>query len=86
MEITIKKTVEEKVQISLPAFTKTICHYYKVYSEDYCIAVTNLADHKGVQIQQSSLAFASTYKVCTEQEFLDMFNKVNNELCHLATV
>ncbi len=86
MEISIKKTLEEKVQITLPYFTKTICHYYKVYSEDYCIAITNLADHKGIQIQQSSLAFASTYKVGTEQEFNEMFNKVNSELCHLATV
>jgi hypothetical protein len=86
MEISIKKTLEEKVQITLPYFTKTICHYYKVYSEDHCIAVTNLAGYKGVQIQQSSLAFASTYEVCTEQEFNEMFNQINSELCHLATV
>lgn len=86
MEITTKKTVEEKVQITLPYFTKTICHYYKVYSEDYCIAVTNLDGYKGIQIQQSSLAFASTYEVCTEQEFNEMFNLINSELCQLATV
>jgi hypothetical protein len=86
MKLTTKKTVEVEITLTLPYFTKTICHYYKVYSEDYCIAVTNLAGYKGVQIQQSSLAFASTYEVCTEQEFNEMFNLINSELCHLATV
>ncbi len=86
MEITIKKTLEEKVQITLPYFTKTVCHYYKVYSDTHCICVTNLAGYKGVQIHQSSLAFGGNYEVCTESEFLDMYNKVNNELCQLATL
>jgi hypothetical protein len=86
MEISIKKTLEEKVQITLPYFTRTLCHYYKVYSEVHCIAVTNLDGYKGVQVQSSSLAFASTYEVCTEKEFNEMFNKVNNELCHIATL
>jgi hypothetical protein len=86
MKLTTKKTVEVEITLTLPYFTKTICHYYKVYSEDYCIAVTNLAGYKGVQIQQSSLAFASTYEVCTEQEFNEMFNLINSELCQLATV
>jgi hypothetical protein len=85
MEIRIKKTVEEKVQITLPYFTKTICHYYKVYSDTHCICVTNLAGYNSIQIHQSSLAFASKYEFCTESEFLDMYNKVNDELCQLAT-
>jgi len=86
MEISIKKTLEEKVQITLPYFTRTLCHYYKVYSEDYCICVTNLDGYKAVQIQNASLAFASKYEVSNESEFLDMYNKINDELCHIATL
>lgn len=86
MEITIKKTVEEKVQITLPYFTKTICHYYKVYSDTHCICVTKLAGYNSIQIHQSNLAFGGNYEVCAESEFLDIYNLVNSELCLLATV
>jgi hypothetical protein len=86
MKLTTKKTVEEELEITLPYFTKTICHYYKVYSDTHCICVTNLAGYNSITIHQSSLAFGGNYEVCTEQEFLDMFNKVNSELCQLATV
>lgn len=86
MEITIKKTVEEKVQITLPYFTKTICHYYKVYSDTHCICVTVLSGHKSVSVNHSAIAFGGNYEVCTETEFLDMYNLINLELCQLATV
>jgi hypothetical protein len=84
MEITIKKTVEEKVQISLPAFfrSKTQHFYYKVYSEDHCIQVYD----GEIGIKHATIFMVLDYEFCTEQEFNEMFNKVNNELCQLATV
>ena len=83
MEITIKKTVEEKLQVTLPAFfrSKTQHFYYKVYSEDYCIQIYN----EEIGIKHATIFTILDYEVCTEVEFLNKFNEVNNILCHLAT-
>ena len=83
MEITIKKTVEETINIELPAFfrSKSKHFYYKVYSEDYCIQI--YADEIG--IKHASIFTILDYEPCTESEFLDKFNEVNSQLCHLAT-
>ena len=84
MEITIKKTVEEKVQISLPAFfrSKSKIFHYKVYSEKHCIQIYD----EEISVKHASIFTVLDYEVCTESEFLDKFNEVNNILCHLATV
>lgn len=84
MEITVKKTVEEKVQITLPAFfrSKTQHFYYKVYSEDHCLAVHS----EEIGIKHATIFMVLDYEPCTESEFLDMYNKVNDTLCQLATV
>ena len=84
MEITIKKTVEEKVQISLPAFfrSKSKIFHYKVYSEKHCIQIYD----EEISVKHASIFTVLDYEVCTEAEFLDKFNEVNNILCQLATV
>ena len=84
MEITIKKTVEEKFNIELPSFfrSKSKVFYYKVFSQEHCIQIYD----KEIGIKHASIFTVLDYEPCTESDFLDMYNKVNSELCHLATV
>ena len=84
MEITIKKTVEEKVQISLPSFfrSKSKVFHYKVYSEKHCIQIYD----DEISIKHATIFTILDYEPCTESDFLNKFNEVNNILCQLATV
>jgi len=84
MKITTKKTVEFEIDIPVPSFirSKTKNFYYKVYSEDYCIQVYD----GEIGIKHATIFTVLDYEFCTEQEFNEMFNKVNSELCQLATV
>ncbi len=84
MKITSKKTVEETINIELPAFfrSKSKVFYYKVYSEKHCIQIYD----DEISIKHATIFTILDYETCTESEFLDEFNKVNNTLCQLATV
>ncbi len=84
MKITSKKTVEIELDIPLPSFirSKTQHFYYKVYSEDHCLSVHS----EEIGIKHASIFTVLDYEFCTEQEFNEMFNKVNNTLCHIATL
>ena len=84
MKLKAKKTVEFEINIPVPSFirSKSKVFYYKVYSEDYCIQVYD----GEIGIKHATIFMVLDYEFCTEQEFNEMFNKVNSELCHLATV
>jgi hypothetical protein len=84
MKLTTTKTVEFEINIPVPSFirSKTKNFYYKVYSQDYCIQVYD----GEIGIKHATIFMVLDYEFCTEQEFNEMFNKVNSELCQLATV
>jgi hypothetical protein len=84
MKLTTKKTVEFEIDIPVPSFIRSKTHhfYYKVYSQDYCIQVYD----EEIGIKHATIFMIFDYEFCTESEFLDKYNKVNSELCQLATV
>jgi hypothetical protein len=84
MEITIKKTVEEKFNIELPAFfrSKSKVFYYKVFSKDHCIQIFG----NEIGVKHATIFTVLDYEPCSESEFLDIYNQVNDSLCQLATV
>ena len=84
MKITSRKTVEVEIDIPLPAFirSKSKVFYYKVFSEDHCIQISD--DEIG--IKHASIFTVLDYEFCTESEFLDMYNLTNEKLCHIATL
>ena len=86
MEITIKKTVEEKVQITLPAYIKGVCHFYKVISENKAIQVTTLEGHQSINETSPIVAFSNTKEKCTKEEFNNAFNQIKEKLCDIATL
>jgi hypothetical protein len=83
MEITIKKIIEEKVNVELPFYMKSNCHHYKVYNETNCIQVTDLGNNSAIQIGHIGLAISETNVECTQEEFKEAFNKVKEQLTNL---
>lgn len=84
MKITSEKIVKIELDIPLPSFirSKNQYFYYKVYSEDHCLSVQD----SEIGIKHASIFTVLDYEFCTESEFLDKYNQVNDTLCQLATV
>jgi len=78
MKTTIKKTVEEVVEIQLPYFFKTVAHNVAIISETEALQVTDLVG--GFEILQINSAesalkrFSGIEKMeSTREEFLDAY-------------
>ena len=85
MEIEVKNTVvkTKKVNIELPYYTKSSCHYYKVIDEKTVIQVTRMSSNRFFEhnmISFSSLGVALKEKKTTEKQFLNAYNKVLNQI------
>lgn len=81
IEIETKQIVTKKVNISLPFYSKTNCHFFKATSDkqSYCI-------HEGMDscsIEQRfhvSLCFDSSNEPSNEQEFNEAFERIQERL------
>ena len=84
MKMTLLKrdVIESSIEITLPAFMKSSCHYYKVISQDLAICVTDLEGWRGIDEQRPVHAFSSDNVESTEEEFEAMFSKVLKDLLH----
>jgi hypothetical protein len=80
MKLTIKKTTEQEVEINLPAYYKTSIHYFKIYSEEKCICVTNMNYHYEIGLKHAELVFNADAIVCNKEEFEQAFEKVQLEI------
>ena len=78
MKITIEKTetVKTEVEIKLPYYRKTNCHYLKVYSETKCLQVCQLEGYMGIEQARIGLAFGKGTVDSTEEEFLAKWDEV----------
>lgn len=84
MEIEVTQTTKVKKEVDLPYFSKTSIHYYKVISEKRCLMVHDGSDSCAIEERfYSSCAFNDDCTQCTEQEFVDAFDKVMNRLTQL---
>jgi hypothetical protein len=80
IKIETSRKVTSYKEIKLPYYSRSICHFYKVYSETHCISVVDLTEHESIGIQQSSLALSSENKKSSESEFKKAFDKINTLL------
>jgi hypothetical protein len=73
MKITTKKTIEEQVEITLPAYYKSKSGYfhYKIYSEENCLCVYE----NEIGIKHAQLPFNIGAIQSTKEEFLAGYNK-----------
>lgn len=63
-----------------PKFYKTPVHYFKVYSETYCICVADMVDNYEIGIKHSELPLNTCAVVSTKEEFEAAYNKVQSEI------
>jgi hypothetical protein len=78
MKITTKKTIEEQVEITLPAYykSKSGFFHYKIYSEENCLCVYD----NEIGIKHAGVVFVIDYEPCTEDEFLEGYNRALSNL------
>jgi hypothetical protein len=78
MKITTKKTIEEQVEITLPAYykSKTGYFHYKIYSEENCLCVYE----NEIGIKHAGLPFDILSEPSTEDEFLAGYNRALSNL------
>ena len=85
MKLKIKTETTTEVEIELPVYRKASCFFYKVYSDENCIQVTDTVSHSGIIVAHAELAWHLDGGTdCTKEEFEDAFAKVASQLSELA--
>ena len=80
MEITVKKTIEEKVKLELPAYFKDCAHVYKIASDETCIQVTTMIQYFSISKCHNTLPFVTNAEPTTEKIYNQEYKKVLGEL------
>jgi hypothetical protein len=81
MELTIKKTTEETIDIKLPAFYKSSACNFKIYSEKHCICITS----EEIGIKHATLPFClDSLTDSDEFEFLTAYNETKTKIDLIA--
>jgi hypothetical protein len=81
MKLKLTETITKEVEIELPYFSKSACHFYKVYSDISCITVCTLDGNLEISQAASSLAFRDGHtEASNEHEFDLAYENVMNAL------
>jgi hypothetical protein len=80
MKIKVSKTIEEEVELSLPAYRKGVCHYYKIISDKLAIQVTDLENWSAISQVGTSIAVSTGKDECTEEEFNAKYEEISHIL------
>lgn len=85
MKIINKKTVEEEIELRLPAFVKFGEHYSKIINSKKIITVNNYSFHKSISIEQQFNPFGNEgWQFIAEEIFDEIFENVLKELKQLS--
>ena len=76
MEITIKKTIQEKVILELPAYFKDSAHVYKISTDESCIQVCTMKDYLSISKCASTLPLNTNSELTTRQIYNQEYKKV----------
>lgn len=79
MKLEIKKEIIEYVEVQLPLYKKSSCHWYLVYEENRCLRVCDLRNHEEIGCINASCAFMDT-EDCTKEEFDQAYQRISNLL------
>jgi uncharacterized protein YpbB len=83
MKIKITETLTREVEIELPSYKKSNCHFWKIYSEEKAICVTNLEGYYEIGEQTIQVALKSGDEESNEEEFNEAFERIFNKLKNL---
>lgn len=76
MEITVKKEIEQKVEITLPAYYKSSCHYIKIIEEKKVLVVGSSANTESINLYWFIPFNFENLEQITEDVFYGMYNNV----------
>ena len=76
MEITITKTILEKVQLELPAYFKNLAHVYKISADQTCIQVCTVDDYFSIGKCHHSLPMVTNSQPTTKEFYNQEYKKV----------
>jgi hypothetical protein len=76
MEITITKTILEKVQLELPAYFKNLAHVYKISADETCIQVCTVDDYFSIGKCHHSLPMVTNSEPTTKEFYNQEYKKV----------
>lgn len=78
IKIKVSNTVESEKEIKLPHYRKSLCNYFKIFSQEHCIKVCDLERHYEIGISHAGLAFSNNNtEETTEEEFNHAFERIN---------
>lgn len=81
MKLEIKEYNVKTVEIELPVYRKSICHYYKVYSDENFLQVCDVESNFSIGRFYAGLAFSHEgIEDCSKEEFEENFKKVSEVL------
>lgn len=72
VKTTIKKTVQQEIEIKLPCFVRTDYHFYKIYSEEKAIGVY-LSTEPSISVMSVNVPFAMDWRYCDAEDFASAF-------------
>ena len=76
MEITVKKTIKEKVKLELPAYFKNLAHVYKISSDETCLQVCTVKDYFSIGKCHSSLPILTNSEPTTKAIYNQEYKRV----------
>jgi hypothetical protein len=80
MKLTIKKTTEQEVEITLPAYYRNLSTIVKIFSEEKCICVTDYDSYLEISLKYAELPFNVGMVECTKEDFKQAYNEVSLKL------
>jgi hypothetical protein len=76
MEITVKKTIEEKVKLELPAYFKNSAYVYKIASDETCIQVCTVTQYFSISKCETTLPLNTNAEPTTKAIYEQGYKKV----------
>ena len=76
MKIIINKTVEEKVELILPAYFKNTAHVYKISKDETCIQVCTVNEYLSIAKCHNTLPLNTNAELTTEKLYTQEYKKV----------
>ncbi len=80
MKIKFEEKVQREVEITLPKFVKSNCHFWKIYSEERALQVTDLERAYRIEESYISVALINGTIESSEEEFEEAYARISKIL------
>jgi hypothetical protein len=78
LKLKLKESIDREVEITLPAYMKSNCHFWEVTDENTVIKITELNNHHDISDSYIESAFSKGNEPSTEEEFNAAYERMIN--------